>query len=140
MLRKENELLIKESKLTILYSIRNSIVTLSKLETSEKTNELTKKLIDLYKKQLKNNFVFFDFDGFFKRVSNSIENLENEIEKIKLDIRSKEEVEIMNAFDIVASVVVSLPVPIMIDVKTLVVSEFLSYEKIAKNRNNHGKE
>jgi hypothetical protein len=131
MLRKENELLIKETKLSILYTIHNTILCLGQLKSTEKTIEQKQNLISLYEKQTKNKInIFIDYIDFLEKVKSSISNFENQVEKLKKEVRSKVTQEVSNSFDIIANVVAVLQIPL--DIKTLSVAEFLSYEKIAK--------
>ena len=131
MLRKENELLIKETKLSILYTIHNTILCLGQLKSTEKTIEQKQKLISLYEKQTKNKLnIFISLSEFLQKVKDSISNFENQIDKLKKEVRSKSTQEVANSFDVVAGVIAILQIPL--DIKTLSVAEFLSYEKIAK--------
>lgn len=133
ILRKSNELLINETKLTVLKTCFNGLAALSTVEPIGRNFEQKIQLVNIYKDVNKNEVnVFDDFEDILQRVKSSIENLQNRIEKLRSEIKPKEEKVIQNAFDIVAQVVAVLQVPL--DIKTISVAEFLSYEKIAKSK------
>jgi hypothetical protein len=133
MLRKENELMINETRLSILYTIHNTIICLSTLENTEKTIEQKLKLVSLFDKQTKDKTnIFISLDDFYIKVKFAINNFENKVSKLKKEVRVQRVEEVVNSFDVVAGVIATLQIPL--DIKTLSVAEFLSYEKIAKQK------
>ncbi len=139
MLRKENELLVLKTKTNILYTVHNAILTISRLEQTEKVISQKQELIALYCKQTGNKVnIFIDYLELLEKVKASITNFENNIEKLNNELRKKGEEEIINSFDIVASVASALQLPL--NIQTISVAEFLSYERLAIKKNKHGKE
>jgi thiamine kinase-like enzyme len=139
MLRKENELLVLRTKLNILYTVHNAVISLSTIDQNEKTFEQKKQLIELYQKQTKNKVnIFCEYSDFLVKIKSSIINFENTIEKLNNEVRSKGEEEIINSFDVVAGVATALQLPL--NIQTISVAEFLSYERLAIKKNKNGKE
>ena len=129
-LRIEDEIAIKEAKILLLNTIYNGFVALNSIEQSEKSIQQKIELIRLYEKNTKNKVnQFSSYIELCEKVKASITNITNQIEKQKDSLYSKQEKSIQNSFDIVAGVVATLQVPL--DIKTISVSEFLAYEKIA---------
>jgi len=131
ILRKENEILIKKTKLSILYTVYNALLSLSALEITEQTIIQKQKLIDLYEKQTKNKInIFLSYFDLLEKIKSSINNFENIIQKLEKEITQKTSDEIINGFDVIANV--SSNFPFQLNPQTLVVSEYISYEKLAK--------
>ena len=139
ILRKENELLILKTKLDILYTVHNALLTISRLEQNEKTLHQKQELINLYQKQSKNKVnIFIDYFELLDKIKSSINNFQNNIEKLFNELRKKGEEEIVNSFDIVAEVATALQ--LQLNIQTISVAEFLSYERLAIKKSKHGKE
>lgn len=130
MLRKENEKLVLRSKLSILYTIHNTILSLSNIPITEKSTQQKFELIRLYEKQTKNKLsLFSNFIEIIDKVKASINNFENQLQKLVEETNTKAEKSIINSFDIIVGVSVALQIPLNVD--TISVAEFLSYEKLA---------
>ena len=130
MLRKENEKLVLRSKLSILYTIHNTILSLSNIPITEKSTQQKFELIRLYEKQTKNKLsLFSNFVEIIEKVKASINNFENQLQKLVEETNTKAEKSIINSFDIIVGVAVALQIPLNVD--TISVAEFLSYEKLA---------
>jgi hypothetical protein len=133
MLRKENEILILRTKLSILKTIHNTVVSLSFIPESDKTISQKLQLIELYEKQTKNKInKFVSLTEFLEKIKSSVGNFENNISKLEKQISSSAEKEIINGFDIITSVAVQLQMPI--NVNKISVAEFISYKKLAQKK------
>lgn len=132
ILRKEDEIAVKEGRLLVLHTLQNIVVSFIKYPEAKKETQKTK-VLELYIKQTKNkvNTKISDID-LHKKITDSITNFTNAINKLKDEVQNKGQKEIHNSFDIIAPVLAYLKLPI--DIKTITVSEFLAYEKIAKQQ------
>lgn len=129
-LRTEDEIAVKESKVLLLSTIGNGFLALNTIPQSEKSIKQKNELIDLYEKNTKNKVNrFLSYLELVEKVKASISNIQNQIQKQRDNLYTKQEKNIQNSFDIVAGVVATLQVPL--DIKTISVSEFLAYEKLA---------
>jgi hypothetical protein len=134
MLRKENELLIKKTRLTVLITIYNTIWALMQINIQTDRNINQKfELIKLYKNVTKNELnQFIELNEFLEKVKSSISNFENIIDKLEKELKSGGE-KVQNEFEIIADL--SMNLPFALNPQTVVVKEYLGYEKIAKAQN-----
>jgi len=133
ILRKQNELLIKKTRLNILYTIHNGLVSLAKIEQTEKVLSQRKQLIDIYENQTKNKVnLSIGYVDLVLKVQSSISNFENNIEKLEREIKNTGEKEVVSGFDLIATVSVELG--ITLNFKETTVAEYASYKKLAKQK------
>lgn len=131
MLRKENELLIKKTRLRVLITIYNTIGALMQINIHTDRNIKQKfELIKLYKNVTKNELnQFIELNEFLEKVKSSISNFENIIDKLEKELKYGGE-KVQNEFEVLAGL--SSQLPFALNPQTVVVKEYLGYEKIAK--------
>lgn len=89
-------------------------------------------LIKLYKNVTKNELnQFIELNEFLEKVKSSISNFENIIDKLEKELKYGGE-KVQNEFEVLA--VLSSQLPFALNPQTVVVKEYLGYEKIAKEQ------
>lgn len=133
LFKQQQDLLIKETKLSIIITVYNSLLSIAVIPQSKKVFQQKMQLIDLYKKQTGNEVSYFDsYTDLLSKIKASVQNFENIVDKARKELKSDEKAEVSNGFDLVASVSVSLG--ISLNIKEITVAEYLAYVKIAKKQ------